>query len=195
MLKIGLTGGIGSGKSTVAKLFAELGSPQIDADQIAHELVDPGKATLLTLEKAFGKEIITASGALDRKKLKGLIFSNPEKKKQLESIMHPLIYAEIQKKIDHLKNKYVIISIPLLLETKMTDFVDRVLVVDCPVALQISRVKTRDTLDSAFIEEIIFTQVTREQRLSAADDIIDNTYSTQQLAAQVKKLHNSYMST
>ena len=192
MLKIGLTGGIGCGKTTVANLFAELGVPLIDTDEIAHDIVEPGKPALDLLEVHFGKQII-ASGSLDRAALREIVFSDPEQKKHLESILHPLVYQEIQRQLDKLLGNYAIISIPLLLETKMQSFVDRILVVDCPVEWQINRVKNRDQLSVQRIQSIISTQVSREQRLSAADDIIDNSSTPQQLAEQVKKLHNSYL--
>ena len=193
MLKIGLTGGIGCGKTTVANCFADLGVPLIDADEIAHDIVEPGKPALGLLEAHFGKQIIV-SGSLDRAALREIVFSDPEQKKHLESILHPLVYQEIQRQLDKLLGSYVIISIPLLLETKMQSFVDRILVIDCPFEQQINRVKNRDRLSVQRIQSIISTQVSREQRLSAADDIIDNSSSTpQQLAEQVKKLHNSYL--
>lgn len=192
MLKIGLTGGIGCGKTTAANCFAELGVPLIDADEIAHDSVAPGKPALGLLEAHFGKQLIV-SGSLDRAALREIIFSDPEQKKHLESILHPLVYQEIQRRLDKLLGNYVILSIPLLLETRMQSFVDRILVVDCPVEHQINRVKNRDKLSVLRIQSIISSQVSREQRLSAADDIIDNSSTPQQLAEQVKKLHNSYL--
>ena len=193
MLKVGLTGGIGSGKTTVAKFFAELGAPQIDADIIAHDLVNPGKPALKELIQRFGDEIIANDGTLDRKALREIVFSDSKKKQQLESLLHPLVYQEIQRQTDQLQNDYVIISIPLLIETNMQHSVDRILVVDCPVEIQLARVAQRDHLTGAAIQSIIDKQCQRTQRLAEADDVIDSNCSLQRLAQQVKKLHNSYL--
>lgn len=194
MLKIGLTGGIGCGKSTVTALFEEFDIPVIDADVIARKLVATGEPALKKLEQIFGKQIINNDGSLDRHKLKEQVFSNVEKKQKLENILHPLIYAEINQEISTLEGKpYCIISIPLLIETAKTGLVDRILVVDCPVALQITRVKQRDQLSETQIQTIINTQASRADRLAAADDIIENSKTTLQLAQQVKKLHNLYL--
>jgi dephospho-CoA kinase len=195
MLKIGLTGGIGSGKSTVADLFADLNTPIIDADIIAQQLVEPGKPALKTLSNHFGENILLSSGALDRSQLREVIFTDPEQKKKLEAILHPLVYAEIEALIQQLDTQYCIISIPLLIETGMESFVDRVLVIDCPVEVQFLRVKNRDQLTDFRINSIISSQASREQRISAANDIIDNSNGTLALAEQVKKLHNLYMDT
>ncbi len=194
MLKIGLTGGIGSGKSTVTQIFSELKAPIIDADIIAHELVGPGKPALKAIVDHFGQQILTNQNALNRKKLKEIIFSNPEQKKQLEQILHPLVFAEMESQIKQLSGPYCILSIPLLLETQMEDFVDRILVIDCPVEFQLERVKNRDQLSEDRIKAIIASQATKEQRLQAAEDVIDNSTDAQALAEQVKKLHNLYLS-
>ncbi len=194
MLKIGLTGGIGSGKSTVSKIFSDLEIPIIDADIIAHQLVEPGKPAIKDIAEQFGQQILTDQGALNRKQLKEIIFSDPEQKKTLEQILHPLVFAEMESQIKQLSSPYCILSIPLLLETQMQDFVDRILVIDCPVEVQLERVKNRDQLDIKTIQSIIASQVPREQRRQAADDIIINDADTQALAEQVKKLHNLYLS-
>lgn len=194
MLKIGLTGGIGSGKSTVTQIFSELKAPIIDADIIAYELVGPGKPALKAIIDHFGQQILTNQNALNRKKLKEIIFSNPEQKKQLEQILHPLVFAEMESQIKQLSGPYCILSIPLLLETQMEDFVDRILVIDCPVEFQLERVKNRDQLSEDRIKAIIASQATKEQRLQAAEDVIDNSTDAQALAEQVKKLHNLYLS-
>lgn len=194
MLKVGLTGGIGCGKTTVSQFFAELHVPIVDADSISHQLVAPGQPALLSIRKAFGDTVLSPDGSLNRPQLREIVFSNPQKKQQLESILHPLVYKAIQNAIDQLDYPYSILSIPLLLETKMTHFVDRVLVVDCPIELQIARVKSRDGLSESRIQSIINSQVSREIRLSLADDVIDNSESGSKLAEQVKKLHNLYLS-
>ena len=195
MLKIGLTGGIGSGKSTVAKLFTDLNAPLIDADIIAQQLVKPGKPALSAITKHFGKEVLMPSGMLNRNLLKEIIFTDSEQKKNLETILHPLVYSEIKSQISQLTSPYTIISIPLLIETGMENFVDRILVIDCSTEIQFVRVKKRDQLSDARINSIITSQASREQRISAANDIIDNSNGTQALAEQVKKLHNLYMDT
>ena len=193
MLKIGLTGGIGSGKSTVSKLFQDLAVPVIDADMIAHQLVESGQPALLLLEQTF-PNIINKNGSLNREKLRDIVFSDASEKQQLENIMHPLVYARIDSEIQKLNSHYCILAIPLLLETDMTSLVDRVLVIDCTVETQLERVRKRDGLSKQRISSIIASQISREKRLLHADDIIENSKSASQLAEQVKKLHNLYIS-
>ena len=195
MLKIGLTGGIGCGKTTAANLFIELGIPVIDADVIAHTLVNKGQPALGQIEKTFGSTIINENGALNRKKLGEIVLSNPHKKKQLESILHPLVYDELQRQLELLDAPYAILCIPLLLETNMQHLVDRVLVIDCPVAVQFERIKRRDQLTDERIYSIIDAQVSRQHRLLSANDVIFNSGSASKLAEQIKKLHNLYIST
>ncbi len=194
MLKIGLTGGIGCGKTTVAKVFAQLNIPVIDADEIAHQLVANGQPALDQIQQEFGTDILNPDGSLNRKKLSELIFSDPKQKQKLESILHPLVYQTIQAELEQLNAPYCIICIPLLFETDMVHFVDRVLVVDCPVEMQIERVKNRDHLTIERIQSIIDNQVSRELRKEKADDLIDNSVTNYRLAEQVKKLHNLYLS-
>jgi dephospho-CoA kinase len=194
MLKIGLTGGIGCGKTTVARLFAELGSPVIDADQIAHELVAKGQPALKQIDQQFDAGILNPDGSLNRSRLREIVFSDPAQKQKLEAILHPLVYQSIQAELERLNAPYCIIAIPLLFETNMTHFVDRVLVVDCPVETQIARVRKRDQLSLERIRSIIDSQVSRDVRKSHADDLIDNSESDYRLAEQVKKLHNLYLS-
>jgi len=192
MLKIGLTGGIGSGKSTVCRLFQALGVAIVDADIIARQLVEPGSQALTLLIDAFGLSILDTDGTLDRAKLRDLIFSDPEKKQRLENIMHPLIYARMASEVQSLRDRYCILAIPLLLETQKTQIVDRVLVVDCSLEAQLERVVNRDKLSHEQVLAIIASQIPRQQRLALADDVIDNSTSSTQLAEQVKRLHNSY---
>lgn len=193
MLKIGLTGGIGSGKTTVAKLFAGLNIPVIDTDVIARELVEPGSRALAQIRQVFGVSMIAADGSLDRSAMRQLVFSDAEQKRKLEAILHPMIRKCVQDRVSLLEAPYCIIGIPLLFESGMTDLVDRVLVIDCPVETQIERVKERDGLDETLIRAIIASQVTRELRKSRADELIDNSATDSMLAEQVKKLHNLYL--
>jgi dephospho-CoA kinase len=195
VLKVGLTGGIGCGKTTVSNLFTELNIPVIDADDIAHQLVVPGQPALLEIGSFFGNEIFNPDGSLNRQQLAELVFSNPKQKQTLEAILHPLVFTAMQEKIDQLNYPYCIISIPLLFETKRNPFVDRILVIDCPVETQIRRVKCRNNFTDAKIKSIIASQVSREYRLKHADDVIDNSDATDsKLAERVKKLHNLYLS-
>jgi len=193
VIKVGLTGGIGSGKSTITDLFKQYNIPIIDADIIAHQLVEPGQPALIQLQQIFGKAIINNDDTLNRRYLRDRVFSDKEKKIQLEAIIHPLVFQRMQSECDKQDSHYGILSIPLLIETKMTNFVDHILVVDCPVETQIERVKLRDKLSSERILSIISSQTSRKTRLSYADNIIDNSNSASQLAEQVKKLHNHYL--
>jgi dephospho-CoA kinase len=193
MLKVGLTGGIGCGKTTVSKLFTELNVPIIDADDIAHQLVEPGQPALLEISKAFGDKTLNPDSSLNRQHIRDVVFSDPKQKQKLEDILHTLVFTAMQEKINRLDSPYCIISIPLLFETHKTDFVNRILVIDCPVEIQIERVKLRNNLTEARIRSIIDSQVSREYRLKHADDVIDNSESGSGLAEHVKKLHNLYL--
>lgn len=194
MLKIGLTGGIGCGKTTVSRLFDEFGIPIIDADVIAHDLVKPGQPALTEIAETFGGNLMQPDGSLNRAALRERVFSDPRQKAELERIMHPRVFAEMTAKMNLLTDPYCILSIPLLFETEKAAFVDRVLIVDCPVEAQIRRVQQRDGLREEQIRAIIATQVSRQYRFSHADDIIDNTLAPSELAEHVKKLHNFYLS-
>ncbi len=193
-LVIGLTGGIGSGKSACAALFREQGVAVIDADELAHALVAPGEPALAAIITEFGPEYLAADGRLDRGKLRLRVFADPASRHRLEAILHPLIRNNINELVDSVQTPYCIISIPLLLETGQTDLVDRVLVIDVPEALQISRAAARDRLSVDRIRPILETQVKRATRLAAADDVISNTGSLDELAATVQTLHEKYLS-
>ena len=194
MLKIGLTGGIGSGKTTVANLFKQQHSiPIIDADVIAHQLVTPQKPALLQLEKTFGSGILNAKGELDRNQLRTIVFADKTKKQQLENILHPLIYQQMQREFEQQTSPYSLLCIPLLIETQMMSFVDYILVIDRDVETQIQRVKQRNKLSETAISSIIHAQVSRKKRLSYADNVINNSDSTFSLAEVVRKLHNHYL--
>jgi dephospho-CoA kinase len=194
MLKIGLTGGIGSGKTTVARLFSKLDIPIIDADEIAHQLVDKDQPALCLIAREFGQVILNDDGTLNRAYLRDLVFSDITQKQRLEAILHPLVYQSIASSVERLDSPYCIICIPLLIETRMTQSVDRILAVDCPVEVQIERVRNRDHLPLEKIQAIIASQVSRTARIAVADDLIDNSNAESGLAEQVKKLHNLYLS-
>lgn len=194
MLKIGLTGGIGCGKTTVSQLFMAYNIPVIDADEIAHQLVEPKQPALEDIKKAFGTDFVTVEGVLDRKKMRDCIFSDIHAKQQLEAILHPLIYSAIQSKLTPLNTPYCIICVPLLFETKMEAIADRILVVDCPVAQQMERVRKRENMPDEKIQAIIDSQIARDIRLSKADDVINNAETENNLAQQVEKLHHFYIS-
>ncbi|MDP2902467.1 MAG: dephospho-CoA kinase [Methylovulum sp.] len=200
MLKIGLTGGIGCGKSTVANIFTQLDVPVIDADELARQLVATGRPALFGIQQVFGAGIFNLDGSLDRVALREVIFSDPTAKQRLEAILHPLIYQTIKTDIARLAQQnsaaYCIICLPLLFETgkAAADVIDRILVIDCPVEEQMARVKKRDHLTTERIQSIIDSQVSRSFRLSLADDVIDNSMPDDGLAERVKKLHNLYLS-
>ncbi|MGR9037095.1 MAG: dephospho-CoA kinase, partial [Gammaproteobacteria bacterium] len=161
MFKVGLTGGIGCGKTTILELFKKLSVPVLDADQIAHQLVGKGQPALVEIERQFGADILMQDGSLDRSKLKEIIFSDARQKQKLEAIIHPLVFQSLEKQLEQLKAPYCLICIPLLFETHKANFVDRILVVDCPVEIQIERVTKRDRLPVEFIKSIIASQVPR----------------------------------
>lgn len=193
MFTVALTGGIGSGKSVVADLFAKLGVPVIDTDIIARELVKPGKPALADITQSFGRDVITKKGELDRVKLARLTFSNGRLRKQLEDILHPRIHTEIRLQLQKLDSPYAIIVIPLLVETGQVAAYNRVLVVDCDEATQMSRVIQRDHRSEEQIKAIMEAQAKRPERVSWADDIIENNGTLQELEQKVAELHNVYL--
>jgi dephospho-CoA kinase len=193
MLRIGLTGGIGSGKSTVAALFAARGVPVIDTDVIAHELVEPGQPALAEIAARFGADLLDGAGRLDRARLRERVFADAGQRKALEAILHPHIGAEMERRLAQSKAPYVLLVIPLLFEAGWQERVDRVLVVDVPVELQRARAATRDRLDAERIDAILAAQASREQRRAGADDLIDNSEDPAALEQQVERLHRSYL--
>lgn len=193
MLVIGLTGGIGSGKTAVCQLFEKLGVPIVDADVIAHELTQPDQPAVQKIIDIFGPDLLDKAGTLDRNKLRQIVFSDPDKRFELESILHPLVLVEIYTRIQTIDAPYCVVCIPLLLETDMTENIDRILVVDAPEELQISRTRERDILSLDEIRQIMSAQASREQRLKAADDVITNDSDMANLEKQVTVLHNTYL--
>lgn len=192
MLKVGLTGGIGCGKTRVSNLFQSLNVPVIDADCVARDLLKPDQLALRKVVEHFGEMILLTDGSLDRAQLRQRIFNNPSERKQLDAIMHPLIFTEIKSRIDQLNSSYIIVVIPLLFETFAQRKVDRVLLIDCPVDIQIARVSARDHVDHRHVEAIIASQCPREQRLALTHDVIFNGAAEGSLAEAVKRLHNFY---
>ncbi len=193
MLIIGLTGGIGSGKSTVTGYFAQHGIPVIDADQLARELVAPGSPSLNEIIDIFGPTILLPDGSLDRSQLRQRVFADPDLKLRLEAILHPRIYTELRYRTQALRTLYCIWVVPLLLETGGTALVGRVLVVDAPESLQRDRVLKREGMDESTLEAILHSQETRAERLRAADDVIVNDSDLSQLQQQVTALHHRYL--
>ncbi len=192
MLVIGLTGGIGSGKSTVAEMFAALGVPVIDMDRIARQIVEPGQPALAQLTQEFGAGLLDEKGQLNRRKLRELAFATPEKRQRLEAILHPLIREETKRQLAELDVLYCIVVIPLLIESNQRSLVDRILVVDAPETLQITRTMQRDGVSVTEVQRILAAQVDRESRLAAADDVIDNTADLKQIRSRVAELDQQY---
>jgi dephospho-CoA kinase len=190
---IGLTGGIGSGKSAASAIFSRLGIPVIDADEIAHALVAPGEPALAEITGAFGKDILNRAGELDRDALRRRVFADSTERQRLEAILHPRIRQKIHKYINTLHTPYCIVVIPLLVETRQSDLVDRVLVIDIPEATQVSRVAARDSLAREEILAIIDAQTSRHTRLAAADDVIENSGGLDVLESRVHRLHEKYL--
>lgn len=190
MLKVGLTGGIGCGKSTAVDAFRTLGIPIVDADQISKDMVKQGSEALKEIAKVFGNDLLLKNGELNRALLKQKIFSDLAELKKLEKILHPRIKAEIQNQISAIKNQtYVIVDIPLLVEKKYDSMFERIVVIDCLPEQQIKRVTVRDTLDQSSIEKIMQNQASRAQRKHVATDIIDNTQDKKNLILQINRLH------
>lgn len=191
VLRVGLTGGIGSGKSTVCRMFTEIGVPVIDADEIAHQLTRAAQPALRLIVEAFGPKVITG-GELNRAYLRNLVVNDDSAKTKLENILHPLIYREIESRTSLLDHPYCIICIPLLIEKHARDKVDRVLVVDAPEEQQILRACKRDHTDRNNIMKIMQIQTTRARRLAEADDIIHNDGDMASLQRQVITLNAAY---
>ena len=191
-LVIAVTGGIGSGKSTVCDEFARCGVPVIDADQVAREVVLPGSPGLAEITAEFGPFILASDHTLDRAALRRVVFADPAARLKLEAILHPLIRHATRARIAALDADYCLLAIPLLVEKGHYDQIDRVLVVDCPEDVQINRVMSRDSLTAPEVAAIMRTQATRDARLSRADDVIVNAEGLESITTQVARLHEIY---
>lgn len=192
---VGLTGGIGSGKSTAAALFAELGAAVIDTDAISHELTQPGGRAIDAIREAFGAGYIAADGSLDRPRMRERVFSDPAAKSRLEAILHPLIRERSRADVAAAKQPYAVLVVPLLLETgAYRDVTHRVLVVDCSEAKQVERATRRSRLSTAEVQAIMATQLPRAERRARADDVIDNDGGMESLRRQAGELHVKYLS-
>ncbi len=191
---IGLTGGIGSGKTAVSDLFQDLGITIVDADLASRVVVEKGREELNKISDHFGQDILTTEGELDRAKLREIIFNSEEEKLWLESLLHPAIAAQIKMELDSSKSLYTVLVSPLLLETEQKNFCTKVLVVDVPVEMQIQRTSERDNVSEEQIKSIIASQIDRDSRLEQADEVILNDGSIQDLKNKVKKLHIKFLS-
>lgn len=193
MMIIGLTGGIGSGKTTVSNLFSELGVTIADADIAAREVVEPGRPALQEIKSHFGNNIINSDGSLDRKALRQQVFNNETERLWLEALLHPLIKQRLQEQLNQAKSVYAILSSPLLLETDQHEMTNRILVVDVPEALQLERASARDQNNREQIKTIMAAQMDRKTRCAKADDIIRNDSTEEELKAKVLSLHHHYL--
>ncbi|MGK7244908.1 dephospho-CoA kinase [Buttiauxella agrestis] len=190
---VALTGGIGSGKSTVADNFSRLGITVVDADIIARQVVEPGQPALNIISEHFGPEILFQDGTLNRRVLRERIFSSPAEKQWLNALLHPLIHQRTQTEINQALSPYVLWVVPLLVENNLQQKADRVLVVDVSPEVQIARTIARDKVSREHAQQIIAAQATREARLNAADDVINNDGAPEKVAAHVDRLHRQYL--
>lgn len=195
MLTIGLTGGVGSGKSTVADMFAKLGAELIDTDLIARELVEPGTPALHAMSKHFGRDILNPDGSLNRPHLRGHIFGHPHERVWLEELLHPLIQAEVHRRLPLSQGRYTLVIIPLLKENyrQTYPFLDRICVVDCEDTIQLERTAARDGITPELAAKMLKAQLSREERLALAHDVITNNHDLSSLEAQVMALHLKYL--
>jgi dephospho-CoA kinase len=193
MFVVGLTGGIGSGKSTVGSLFNQLGVTVIDADRVSRKVVEPDTQAVADIAQHFGKECLQQDGSLNRAHLRSLVFENKQNRQWLEALLHPLIREDIIQQLASASGPYVILESPLLLETNQHELTDRVLVVDIPESLQLERASKRDHNSRKQIQAIMDSQLPRHQRVERADDIIENTQPIPSLRVKVAKLHQDYL--
>ena len=190
---VGLTGGIGSGKSTAAKIFSGLNIVVVDADQLAREVVEPGSQALTTIKKHFGKAILLPDNSLDRSQLRDIVFADAKQRHWLEELLHPRIRKLLTERIQSAESAYVILESPLLLETNQKEIVDRTLVIDVSNATQLKRTMNRDGSQEDTVAAIIAAQIPRNKRLAAADDVLDNEQSLEIIEKQIEILHQKYL--
>jgi len=191
--RVALTGGIASGKTTVANLFAALGVSVIDTDVIARQVVEPGQPALAAVVETFGTDVLDADGRIDRRRMRERVFGDADARRRLEAILHPAIRAEMERQSREAGGPYQLLVIPLLVESGRRDHVDRVLVVDVPEATQVERLVRRDAVPREQAEAALRAQATREARLAFADDVIENTGDMAVLTARVAELHRGYL--
>ena len=192
MYRVGLTGGIASGKTAVADIFASLGAGVVDTDRVARDVVAPGQPGLEAVRREFGEGMIRASGELDRRALREVVFADPAARRQLESLLHPLIRARTLEALEQMRTPYAVAVVPLLVETGFGEWVDRVAVVDCPRGVQLERLMNRDGINLDRAETMLSAQADRQTRLAAADDVIDNGGSRESTRRQARRLHARY---
>jgi dephospho-CoA kinase len=190
---VGLTGGIGSGKSTAAKIFSGLNIVVVDADQLAREVVEPGSQALTTIKKHFGKAILLPDNSLDRSQLRDIVFADAKQRHWLEELLHPRIRKLLTERIQSAESAYVILESPLLLETNQKEIVDRTLVIDVSNTTQLERTMNRDGGQEDTIAAIIAAQIPRNKRLAAADDVLDNEQPLEIIEKQIEILHQKYL--
>ncbi|KEA65374.1 Dephospho-CoA kinase [Marinobacterium lacunae] len=193
VLKVGLTGGIGSGKSAAARLFAEMGVPIVDADVVAREVVEPGSAALSSIADHFGAELLLDNGQLNRARLREIIFDDAEQKRWLEALLHPLIRQRIVEQLSQQGHDYLILVSPLLIESGQSQLVDLIVVVDVDEQTQLQRTISRDGVDRQQVERILAAQMPRQERCDRADYLIDNGGDFDQLRAQVESVHKALL--
>jgi dephospho-CoA kinase len=190
---LGVTGGIGSGKTAATDYFQTLGIVVVDADIVAREVVQPGQRALADIVQHFGQDVLAADGSLDRRKLREIVFTDVSQRQALEAITHPAIHAELIRQLQMASSPYAILATPLLWETGQAKLVQHSLVIDVPEALQLQRASQRDGSSEAQIKAIMAAQLNRDQRLAKADDVISNTGSLQDLYAAINRLHPLYL--
>lgn len=192
-LVVGLTGGIASGKSLVGAMFVKLGAALVDTDVVAREVVERGEPGLAAVAAEFGPSVLTASGELDRRALRSLVFADESRRRKLEALLHPLIRSRTLAKLAELEAPYALVAVPLLVETDFSELVDRVLVVDSPESVQLERLMRRDAIPKAEALEMLRAQADRAARLKAAHDVIDNSGNIDATRRQVESLHRRYL--
>jgi len=194
MFSVGLTGGIASGKTTVSNLFEKLGVPVVDTDVISRNLLEPGELAFSQAVTHFGRDILLPDGAIDRARLRKIVFSDRKQKSWLETMLHPLIYQRSHDAVaGHSGADYVLLVVPLLFESNFQPLVDRILVVDCPAEQQIRRLMKRDGIDESLAQKMLAQQLGNSERVARAHDIIKNRDDSADLASQVAALHQSYL--